>query len=132
MLKGGHLYRRNYEGLYLKCLNHDEAADILKQFHDKYGTENGLAESIAHLIIRSGYYWLTVFRDAQHHVRKCFICQTSANKEMNPTMPLQLVYEIRPFAKWGLNFIGPVNPPSSTRHRFILTMRDYCTRWIEA
>ena len=36
-----------------------------------------------------------------------------------------------PFTKWGLDFIGPVNPPSLTRHRFILTSIDYCTRWIE-
>ena len=104
----------------------------MKKFHDKYGTGHRSAESTVHLILRSGYYWPTVFKDAQHHVRTCFICQTSANKERNLAMPLQPVYEIRPFAKWGLDFIGPINPPSSTGHRFILTTTDYCTRWIEA
>ena len=35
MLKGGHLYRKNYEGIYLKFLNYDEAKDVLSQFHEK-------------------------------------------------------------------------------------------------
>ena len=46
-------------------------------------------------------------------------------------MPLQLVYEVCPFTKWGLDFIGPVNPPSSTRHAFILTAMNYYTQWME-
>lgn len=47
-------------------------------------------------------------------------------------MPLQPVFEIRIFAKWGLDFIGLVNPPSSIGHTFILTITDYYMRWIEA
>ena len=47
-------------------------------------------------------------------------------------MSLHLVYEVRPFAKWGLDFIGPINLPSLIGHRFILTAIDYCTRWTEA
>ena len=38
---------------------------------------------------------------------------------------------MRSFAKGDLNFIGLVNPPSLTGHRFILTTIDYCTRWME-
>ena len=41
------------------------------------------------------------------------------------------MYEVHPFAKWGLDFIGPVNPPSSNGHTFILTTIDYYARWIE-
>ena len=47
-------------------------------------------------------------------------------------MPLQLAYEVHPFAKWGLDFIGPINPPSSTGHTYILIVMDYCTQWVEA
>jgi hypothetical protein len=31
----------------------------------------------------------------------------------------------------GLDFIGPINPPSSARHIFLLTMIDYFTKWTE-
>ena len=37
-----------------------------------------------------------------------------------------------PFAQWGLDFIGMINPVSSAGHRWILTATDYFTRWAEA
>ena len=84
------------------------------------------------MILRSGYFWPLIFKDTFEHVCSFHICQTNANKERNPVMPLQLVFEIHPFTKWGLDFIGPINPPSSTGHTFILAATDYCTRWTEA
>lgn len=30
-----------------------------------------------------------------------------------------------------MDFIGPINPPSSLRHKWILTSIDYFTKWIE-
>ena len=88
MLKGGHLYKKNYEGIYLKCLNCNEAKYVLTQFHDKYGTGHGLVEATMHQILRSSYYWPTLFKDTQEHVQTCFVFQTSANRERNSTMPL--------------------------------------------
>lgn len=38
----------------------------------------------------------------------------------------------QPFSQWGLDFIGPINPPSSTSHKWILVATDYFTRWTEA
>lgn len=37
----------------------------------------------------------------------------------------------QPFAQWGLDFIGPINPPSSSGHKWILAAIDYFTRWTE-
>ena len=68
MLKGGHLYSKNYEGIYLKCLNCDEAKDFLTQFHDKYDTRHGSAEATVHQILRSSYYWPTLFKNTQDHL----------------------------------------------------------------
>jgi hypothetical protein len=36
-----------------------------------------------------------------------------------------------PFSKWGLEFIGPINPLSSTGHIFVLTSTDYFIKWTE-
>ena len=44
-------------------------------------------------------------------------------------MPLQHVLPDFPFSKWGLEFIGPINPLSSEGHIFILTSTNYFTKW---
>jgi hypothetical protein len=47
-------------------------------------------------------------------------------------MPLQPVLSDFSFLKWGLDFIGPINPPSSAGQVFILTTTNYFTKLIEA
>jgi transposase InsO family protein len=46
-------------------------------------------------------------------------------------MPLQHVLPKFHFSKWGLDFIGPINPPSSAGQVFILTTRNYFTKCTE-
>ncbi|XP_015159653.1 uncharacterized protein K02A2.6-like [Solanum tuberosum] len=36
------------------------------------------------------------------------------------------------FAAWGMDVIGPIEPPASNGHRFILVAIDYFTKWVEA
>ncbi|XP_049394729.1 uncharacterized protein LOC125859020 [Solanum stenotomum] len=36
------------------------------------------------------------------------------------------------FAAWGMNVIGPIVPPASNGHRFILVAINYFTKWVEA
>jgi len=52
----------------------------------------------------------------------------------NPTprdeMPLQPQVTFEPFDKWGMDFIGPINPPSKQRH-YIILCTDYLTKWDE-
>jgi hypothetical protein len=52
-------------------------------------------------------------------------------KEHLFSMPLQHVLSYFHFSKWGLDFIGPINSPSSIGHIFILTATDYFTKWTE-
>ena len=37
-----------------------------------------------------------------------------------------------PFEQVAVDLIGPINPPSSEGHRYILTLVDYGTRYPEA
>jgi hypothetical protein len=52
-------------------------------------------------------------------------------KEHLSAMPLQPFLPDFPFSKWGLDFIGPINPPSLGGQYFILTTTNYFTKWTE-
>jgi len=32
---------------------------------------------------------------------------------------------------WGMDVVGPISPPSSKGHRFILAITDYFSKWAE-
>ena len=54
-----------------------------------------------------------------------------SGKQRLAALPLHPIQVDQPFAQWGLDFIGPINPPSSTGHKWILAATDYFTRWKE-
>lgn len=87
---------------------------------------------LAYQILKAGYYWPYIFKDAHNHAKTCHVFHTATGREKNSSLPLHPVLESRPFAKWALDFIGVVHPNSSTGHQFILTTTDYCMRWTKA
>ena len=96
-LISGIFFRRNFDNVLLRCLEKEEALKVLSSLHEgPLGGHFG-AEVIAHKILRVGYYWPTLFRDAYAHVRKCEEFQKSASKEKRPTFPLQPVGIENPF-----------------------------------
>ena len=46
-------------------------------------------------------------------------------------MPLQQIFKVHSFSKWRLDFIKPINPPSSIGHMFVLIAINYCTQLIK-
>jgi hypothetical protein len=82
-------------------------------------------------IIRKGYYWPSIFRDSYVFSISFDKCQKFVGKERLPAMPLKPVLPNFPFSKWVLDFIGPINPLSSTGQVFILTTIDYFKKWVE-
>ena len=45
-------------------------------------------------------------------------------------MPLQPQVTLEPFEKWGMDFVGPINPPSRQRS-YIIVCTDYLTKCAE-
>eukprot|EP00253_Pinus_taeda_P002336 PITA_02336 len=45
-------------------------------------------------------------------------------------MPLQPQVIFEPFEKWGMDFVGPINPPSSKK-QYIIVSTEYLTKWEE-
>ncbi|XP_058008216.1 uncharacterized protein LOC131182880 [Hevea brasiliensis] len=71
----------------------------------------------------------TLEKDCIEYFRKC---QVYANQINVPPCQLYNLASPWPFAMWGINVIGPINPKASNGHRFILVAIDYFTKWVQA
>ncbi len=53
----------------------------------------------------------------------------------NPMVTVPELHPIPVHSPWhhvGIDFIGPIHPISKNGNRFILTLSDYFTKWVEA
>ena len=64
-------FRKNADGFLLCCLEKEESDLVLTQLHD--GTAGGHfgGDATAHKILRLGYFWPTLFKDAYAFIRRC-------------------------------------------------------------
>jgi hypothetical protein len=115
----------------MSCLEKDEAEKVLLELHAGEVGGHFRGDTTAHKVLRAGYYWPMIFRDAHALCRKCIIYQKALGQLQKPAFPLQPVSVDSPFQQWGLDIIGPINPPSSQQHNFIVIAMDYFTRWSE-
>nr|GEW08117.1 reverse transcriptase domain-containing protein [Tanacetum cinerariifolium] len=84
-----------------RCVHGQEAIDILKACH--YGPTGGhYGPNYTAKVFDSGFYWSTIYRDAQDLVKNCN----------------------------GIDFMGPF--PSSRGNKYILVAVDYLSKWVKA
>ena len=57
------LYKRGFSRPYLRCLSHDEANYVMREVHEGICGNHSGARSLAHKLIRVGYYWPTMLKD---------------------------------------------------------------------
>ena len=68
------MFRKNYDGVFLRFSEKDKTDEFLFQFQAGPVGGHFLGDTMAHKIIREGYYWPTLFRDVGSFVRKCEPC----------------------------------------------------------
>ena len=73
------LYKRGFFRPYLRCLSHGEAKYVMREVHEGICGNHSGARSLVHKLIRAGYYWSTMLRDAQSYVKACDKCQRFSN-----------------------------------------------------
>ena len=79
------------------------------------------------------FYWPGVTSDIVSYCRSCDICQRTSAKGRVKKVPLQKMPVIStPFKRIAIDLIGPLIPPSTEGHRFVLTIVDLATRFPEA
>jgi hypothetical protein len=126
------MFNQNFDGILMRCLEKDEGKKVLLELHAGEASGHFGGDTTAHKVLRGSYYWPTLFKDAHALCRKCIICQKASGRLQKLAFPLQPVSVESPFQQWGLDIIGPINPPSSQQHKFIITATDYFSLWSEA
>lgn len=82
-------------------------------------------------ILRNFFYLLGMFKDAYSFVKDCAKCKLFIGHPQLVVFPLRPMVIEESFHDWGIDFIGPLNRPSSAGHMYILTTIDYFTKWVE-
>ena len=96
-LHKGRLYKRGFFAPILKCIEGRDADYVLKEVHEGVCGNHIGARTLAGKVLRQGYYWPTMLRDATDLVRKCKICQEHANISHFPSEPLTSITSPWPF-----------------------------------
>ena len=105
---------------------------ILEQAHSiPLAGHMGVSKTKHRILI--SYFWPNLVKDVRKKVKECKVCQLKGSKGNNTKAPLQVgVAAQRPFAKVAIDLVGPLPIMSARGHRYILTMVDICSRWVEA
>jgi len=91
------LFRKNFKGVLLRCLERSEADNVLSQLHAGPARGHFSGETTTHKILKAGYYWPTLFKDEYAFARKCQECQKAGGRLKKAALPLQPVIIEVPF-----------------------------------
>ena len=81
----------------------------------------------------SEFFWPGVCGDVARFCKSCDICQRTIQKALVTKVPLGKMPLIdTPFKRVAVDIVGPIEPRSDKKLRYILTMIDYATRYPEA
>ena len=97
-----YLYKQGVDGIIRRCVPDHEQHDIIEECHDSpYGGHHG-GDRTAAKVLQSGFYWPTLFKDAQKFVKYCDDCQRMGNIGKRQEMPMNYNLIIEPFDVWGM------------------------------
>ena len=83
--------------------------------------------------IQNAFYWPGIQGDVIRYCKSCDVCQKTVNKGSVPKVPLEKMPLIdKPFKRVAIDLVKPIGPPSEDGHRYILTLVDFATRYLEA
>jgi hypothetical protein len=82
------LFRRNYDGILLICVDENQAQEVMREFHEGMCGGHIAPTSTTHKLIWVGFYWPSVFRYSYAMIRKCVSCHQFLVKMKRSAKPL--------------------------------------------
>lgn len=117
----------------MKCIDQEKAKEVLNEMCAGVCGGHYMAKTTVHKVMRSSFWWPSLFKDAQTMIRRSDPCQRFVGKlKFLGNTPLKPVEVQAPFQKWAMDFIGGISPKSSVGYSWILVATDYFTKWLEA
>nr|GFB53276.1 reverse transcriptase domain-containing protein [Tanacetum cinerariifolium] len=124
-----HLFKIYADQIIRRCASGQEAVDILKACHSgPTGGHHG-PNYTAKKVFDSGFYWPTIYRNAQNLVKNCDVCQRQGKISQRDEMPQNSIQVCEIFDIWGIDFMGPFS--SSRGNKYILVAVDYLSKWVK-
>ncbi|KAL1189314.1 putative mitochondrial protein [Cardamine amara subsp. amara] len=125
-----YLYKNCSDGIFRRCVSNEEIPGILFHCHGSSYAGNFATFKTVSKVLQAGFWWPTMFRDAQKFIFKCDTCQRQGNISRQNEIPHNFILEVEVFDVWGIDFMGPF--PSSYGNQYILVAVDYVSKWVEA
>ena len=112
-------------------MNEDQAKYVLQEVYEGVCGNHLSSQALAHKVLWKGHYWPTIEADSLAFVQKSDKCQGFSTIPRQPPEELTLVSNPWPFAKWGINLIGPL-PTARGQFKYVVVAIGYYTKWVEA
>nr|GEY48945.1 reverse transcriptase domain-containing protein [Tanacetum cinerariifolium] len=113
-----------------RCVSGQEDIEILKACHYRPTGGHHGPNYIAKNVFDLGFYWPTIYRDAQDLVKNYDVCQCQGKISQRDEMPQNSIQVCEIFDVWGIDFMGLFS--SSRGNKYILVAVDYLSKWVEA
>ena len=84
----GSLYNRGFFTPFLKCISGEDTKCVLREVHEGICGNHIGTPALAGKVLRQGYYWPTILKDATDLIKKCRIYQKHAKISRLPSEPL--------------------------------------------
>ena len=84
----GYLFHTGADKQIRRYVSEDDIYEILKVAHDGPYGGHFTDKRIGHKVLQMGYYWPSIFHDAQNYVRRCDSCQRMEQPGKLDEMPL--------------------------------------------
>jgi hypothetical protein len=78
--------------------------------------------------IKQRFYWPGIHKDVQNWINDCLPCVAKRKPEANTDHLLSIPIEPVPFARVGIDILGPL-PATKSGNRYILTCTDHFTKY---
>ena len=124
------LYRHCADQVIRRCVPEDEMHSILNHCHTLPCGGHFGGQRTAAKVLQPGFYWPSLFKDAQQFVSTCDKCQRMGNISRRDEPPMHPIFEVELFDLWGIDFMGPFS--ASYNNLYILLAEDYVSKWVEA